>query len=65
MSFNKTIVPEVPVLEKYLKDNGSESFYLKYIKRTDAMMGDSDGMDFIEEFEIKYDKNDTLFYKLD
>ena len=67
MSFNKLIVPEVEVLKTFLNENGSNEFYIKYVRRIDAMMGDSDGMDFIEEFENKYygTKETMEFHELD
>lgn len=68
MSFNKKVIPEVEVLKTYLKENGSNSFYMRYIKSVDAMMGNSEGIDYIEEFETKYynrNENDPEFYELD
>jgi hypothetical protein len=68
MSFNKKIIPEPEVLITYLKEYGSNSFYIRYIKNVDAMMGNSEGIDYIEEFETKYynrNENDPEFYELD
>ena len=68
MSFNKKIIPEVEVLKTYLKENGSSAFYMRYIKSIDAMLGDIEGIDYIEEFETKYfniNENDPEFYELD
>lgn len=68
MSFNKKIIPEVGVLKTYLKENGSDAFYWRYIRNVDAMMGNSEGIDYIEEFETKYyNKNESVpeFYELD
>jgi hypothetical protein len=65
MSFNKLIVPEVEVLELFLKEHGSNRFYWRYSKNIDAMMGDCDGIDFIEAFETKYYENTGEFNELD
>jgi hypothetical protein len=67
MSFNKLIVPEIEVLTTFLKENGSTLFYMKYVKKIDVMMGDCDGIDFIEDFENKYydTEDDTEFHSLD
>jgi hypothetical protein len=65
MSFNKLIVPEVEVLRTFLKENGSNRFYWRYSKGVDAMMGDCDGIDFIEDFETKYYETTEEFNELD
>jgi hypothetical protein len=65
MSFNKKIIPRVDVLKTFLKENGSSAFYWRWIKGVDAMMGDSDGIDYIEIFETKYYESDSEFYELD
>jgi|694.fasta_scaffold11162_7 hypothetical protein len=68
MSFNKRIIPKVEVLETYLKENGSNAFYWKYIRKVDAMIGNSKGIDYIEEFGTKYynkNESDPEFYQLD
>lgn len=65
MSFNKLIAPEVEVLKTFLKENGSMRFYWKYCKGIDAIMGDCDGIDFIEKFETKYYENAEEFNELD
>lgn len=68
MSFNKKIIPEVEVLKTYLKEYGSTNFYIRYVKSIDAMMGDSEGIDYVEKFETKYfnkNGNDPVFYELD
>lgn len=65
MSFNKLIVPGVEALKIFLKENGSKNFYCRYLKNVDAMMGNNDGIDFIERFEIKYYENNEEFNILD
>jgi hypothetical protein len=65
MSFNKKIIPKPEILKTFLKENGSSAFYWRYVKGVDAMMGDSDGIDYIEIFETKYYGSDSEFYELD
>jgi hypothetical protein len=68
MSFNKRIIPKVEVLETYLKENGGNAFYWRYIRNVDAMMGNSKGIDYIAKFETKYynkNESDPEFYQLD
>jgi hypothetical protein len=65
MSFNKRIIPEVEVLKTFLKENGSSQFYWRYIRNVDAMIGNSEGIDYIEQFQTKYYESDSEFYQLD
>jgi hypothetical protein len=67
MGFNKKIVPNQKVLELYLQQNGSESFYKKYIKGIDAFIGSSKGINFLKKFKNKYydEKCTSVFYGLD
>jgi len=68
MSFNKKIIPSDLILALFLKEHGSDRFYLNYIQRIDAMIGDPNGFDFIDAFKTKYNvknEDDTLFYELD
>jgi regulator of RNase E activity RraA len=65
MSINKLIVPNVETLRNFLIENGSIKFYHKYVRKVDVLIGDDDGIDFIEKFEIKYCKNDEEFNQLD
>ncbi len=65
MGFNKEIVPEVEILKTFLKENGSSLFYQRWVKGVDVIMGDIDGIDYIEFFEIKYYESDSEFYELD
>lgn len=65
MSFNKVIVPVEEVLKAFLKSNGSNNFYYRYLKKVDSMIGDSKGIKFIEMFEIKYYENLEEFNELD
>ena len=63
MSINKVFVPKKKVLKQFLKQNGSELFYAKYIKCTDTLIGSSKSIDYIEKFKNKY-RNDSVFFKL-
>jgi hypothetical protein len=65
MSFNKKIIPEVEVLKTFLKEKGSSAFYWRYVKGVDAMMGNCEGIDYVDKFETKYYESDSEFYELD
>jgi hypothetical protein len=66
MSINKVFVPERKALKEFLKDNGSELFYSRYIKKTDALIGSSKSIDYIDKFINKYsNENDSVFFELD
>lgn len=65
MSINKVFVPEKKVLKQFLKQNGSELFYAKYIKKTDVLIGSSKSIDYIEKFKNKYrNESDSVFFEL-
>lgn len=65
MSINKVFVPEKKVLKQFLEQNGSELFYKRYVKSTDALIGSSKSIDYIEEFKNKYrNESDSVFFKL-
>lgn len=65
MSINKIFVPEKKALKEFLKNNGSELFYLRYVKKTDALIGSSKSINYIEEFKNKYqNENDSVFFEL-
>lgn len=65
MSINKVFVPEKKVLKQFLKQNGSELFYKRYVKSTDALIGSSKSIDYIEEFKNKYrNESDSVFFEL-
>ena len=59
MSINKIYLPEVKVLKKYLKENGSERFYYTYIRKREAFIGDSNSVDFVDQFCKTYFKDDN------
>lgn len=65
MSINKLIVPSVETLRNFLIENSSIKFYHRYIRNVDILIGDEDGIDFIERFEIKYCENNEEFNQLD
>lgn len=67
MSFNKRAIPSRERLVEFLKEYGSDRFYFNYIRKVDAMQGESDGIDFIREFEEEYVKreNGPVFHELD
>lgn len=65
MSINKVFVPEKKVLKQFLKQNGSELFYAKYIKKTDVLIGSAKSIDYIEKIKNKYqNESDSVFFKL-
>ena len=66
MSINKVFVPEKKALEEFLKYNGSELFYSRYVKKTDTLIGGSKSIDYIDKFKNKYkNESDTVFFELD
>lgn len=68
MSINRVLVPDIDVLTDFLKRNGSNLFFKKYVNKIDTLIGEEDSVDFIENFESKYYKksmSDEIFYKLD
>lgn len=65
MSINKVFVPEKKVLKQFLKQNGSELFYAKYIKKTDVLIGSAKSIDYIEKIKNKYrNESDSVFFRL-
>jgi hypothetical protein len=50
MSINKIYLPEIKKLKEFLKENGSEKFYMKYIRNRDVFIGPNDSMDFVDTF---------------
>jgi hypothetical protein len=66
MSINKIFVPEKKELKQFLKSNGSELFYSRYVKKADALIGSSKSIDYIDKFINKYsNENDSVFFELD
>lgn len=66
MSINKIFVPERKSLKQFLKDNGSELFYKRYVKNVDALIGSSKSIDYIDKFKNKYrNESDSVFFELD
>lgn len=66
MSINKIFVPERKSLKQFLKDNGSELFYSRYVKKTEALIGSSKSIDYIDKFKNKYrNESDSVFFELD
>lgn len=66
MSINKIFVPEKEALKEFLKQSGSERFYLKYIKNADVLIGNSNSINYINKFKNKYrNESDSVFFKLD
>ena len=51
MGFNKRYVPEVKELKKTLLEKGSNWFYKIYVTSPDALIGPSESIEFIEEFQ--------------
>ena len=66
MSINKVFVPEIKSLKEFLKQNGSELFYKRYVKNVDALIGSSKSVDYIDKFKNKYrNESDSVFFELD
>ena len=66
MSINKIFVPEKKALKEFLKCKGSTSFFRRYVKNADALIGSSKSIDYIDKFKNKYrNENESVFFKLD
>ena len=66
MSINKIFVPEKKALKEFLKCKGSVSFFIKYVRNTDALIGSSKSIDYIDKFKNKYrNESDSVFFELD
>lgn len=66
MSINKIYLPEVEKLKEFLKENGSNKFYMRYIKNRDIFIGSTRSMDFTYNFCEKYNKDGvTEFTEID
>jgi len=61
MGFNKRYVPEVKELKKTLLEKGSNWFYKIYVTSPDALIGPSESIKFIEEFQKNNKINKTDF----
>lgn len=59
MSINKIYLPEVNVLEDYLSREGSASFNMRYVRKREAFIGSSESIEFINNFYIKYSRNES------
>lgn len=64
MSINKIYLPELEVLESYLKDNGSNEFYNRYLRNKDAVIGPNDSHAFCKEFYKFYNSTDIEFNQI-
>jgi predicted neutral ceramidase superfamily lipid hydrolase len=64
MSFNKKYLPTKKELINILSKNGSNNFYIGYVKTVDAYIGSSESMDFIDEFVSKWRESENEFYDL-
>ena len=47
-----------------LLENGSDNFYWKYVKSTDAYIGSEESIEFIDKFMKKYYENNKEFHTL-
>ena len=66
MSINKIFVPEKKALKEFLKCKGSVSFFRRYVRNADALIGNSKSIDYIDKFKNKYrNENDSVFFELD
>ena len=66
MSINKIFVPERKALKEFLKCKGSISFFRRYVKNTDALIGSSKSINYIDKFKNKYpNESDSVFFELD
>lgn len=55
MGFNKRYLPEIETLKETLDRLGSDLFYKIYIESPDALIGSVDSMEFVKEFEKRYE----------
>ena len=66
MSINKIFVPERKARKEFLKCKGSISFFRRYVKNTDALIGSSKSINYIDKFKNKYqNESDSVFFELD
>ena len=64
MSFNKRYLPTEKELIKFLYENGSDMFWRRFIKSTDAFIGSSESIDFVDTFMNKWTSVDEQFNEL-
>ena len=55
MGFNKRYLPELDQLVDFLNTHGSYEFYNRFVKKTDAFIGPSDSVEFIDKFLESYE----------
>ena len=66
MSINKVFAPEKKALKEFLKCKGSVSFFRRYVKNADTLIGSSKSIDYIDKFKNKYrNESDSVFFELD
>jgi len=59
MSINKVYLPEAEKLKESLKERGSNSFYMFYVRKRETFIGSNKSIKFIDIFCKKYFKNET------
>lgn len=53
------MLPSKKELVEYLKENGSNAFWWRWVKSVDAYIGPSGAIDFVYKFERKYYSNEV------
>jgi hypothetical protein len=64
MSFNKKYLPIKEDLITILLENGSNRFYIWYVKTVDAYIGSTESIEFIDTFVDIWRSADAEFYSI-
>lgn len=60
MGFNKRYLPEVDKLQETLDRLGKDLFYKIYIESPDAIIGPTESVDFLNDFEKRYEDSKII-----
>lgn len=64
MSINKIYLKNPKELAESLKNQGSDIFYMNFIKGRESFIGSSDSHDFINAFIKKYTSTNSIFNEI-
>jgi len=64
MSFNKKYLPNKEELITILLENGSDMFYIGYVKTADVYIGSDEAIEFIDLFVNKLKVTNEEFFSL-
>lgn len=60
MGFNKRYLPELEKLQETLDRLGNDLFYKIYIESPDAIIGPTESVDFLNDFEKRYEDSKVI-----